>query len=163
VTLRLLAEVAWQPIGLAVTYGAWRTLGRERAGRAMQALGTAIALVGLAWLPVAAIDLAVRTRHDARLSQAALERAGAIHLRHPRRLVRAIHRLRAAIPEGDTYRLRADVGEVSFWAYTGLLPRVAVGPGGDAHWQIVWNRHHRDAAPAGATEVVPGVWIVHTP
>ena len=157
-TLRLLAVVAWQPIGIAVSYGVWKQLERESAGRVMQVLGTAIAFVALAWLPVAAIDLAARTRHDARLTQAAVENAGAIHSKG---LVHAIKRLRATIPERDTYQLDAYASRVSFWAYTSLLPRVAVGPGTGADWRIVWDRHRGGAAPAGATELAPGVWVVH--
>ena len=107
----------------------------------LQALGTAIAFVALAWLPVAAIDLAARTRHDARLTPTAVENAGAINSKG---LVHAITRLRATIPEGDTYQLDAYASRVSFWAYTSLLPRVAVGPGAGADWRIVWHRH-----PAG--------------
>lgn len=159
-TPRLLAEVAWQPIGVAIAYGVWRLLGRDGAGRVMQVLGTAIAFVALAWLPVAAIDLAARTRHDARLSQAAVENAGAIHSRG---LVHAIARLRATIPVGDTYQLSAYSSRVSFWAYTSLLPRIAVGPGGGADWRIVWRRHPGGATPAGARELAPGVWVVRAP
>jgi hypothetical protein len=158
VTPRLLAEVAWQPIGVAIAYGVWRLLGRDDAGRVMQVLGTAIAFVALAWLPVAAIDLAARTRHDARLSQAAVENAGAIHSKG---LVQAISRLRAEIPPGDTYQLSAYSSRVSFWAYTSLLPRIAVGPGEGADWRIVWHRHPGGAPPLGATELAPGVWIRH--
>ena len=128
-TLRLLAEVAWLPIGLAVAYGVWRSLEREGTGRVGQVLGTAIAFVALAWLPVAAIDLAARTRHDARLTPTAVEYAGS--------------------------------SRVSFWAYTSLLPRIAVGPGAGADWRIVWHRHPGGAPPAGATELAPGVWVVH--
>jgi len=160
VTLRLLAELAWQPIGIAVSYGVWKQLERERTGRVLQALGTAIAFVALAWLPVAAIDLAGRARHDARLTPRAVENAGAIHSEG---LVHAITRLRARIPAGDTYQLDAYASRVSFWAYTSLLPRVAVGPGAGADWRILWHRHPGGAAPAGATELVPGVWVVHRP
>ena len=102
-TLRLLVELAWQPIGIAVSYGVWKQLERERTGRVVQALGTAIAFVALAWLPVAAIDLAARTRHDARLTQRAVENAGAIEnggAIDSKRLVHAIDRLRATIPAG---------------------------------------------------------------
>ena len=144
-TLRLLAEVAWLPLGLAVAYGVWRSLEREGAGRAGQVLGTAIAFVALAWLPVAAIDLAARTRHDARLTPTAVENAGAINSKG---LVHAIKRLRTTIPEGDTYQLDAYSSRVSFWAYTSLLPRIAVGPGAGADWRIVWHRHP-GGAPAG--------------
>ena len=159
-TLRLLAEVAWQPIGVAAAYGVWRLLERDGAGRVMQALGTGIALVALAWLPVAAIDLAARTRHDARLSAAAVENAGAIHSKG---LVNAIARLRATIPQGDTYQLTAYSSRVSFWAYTSLLPRVAVGPGEGADWRVVWHRHPGGAAPAGSRELAPGVWVERAP
>ena len=89
------------PIGIAVSYGVWKQLERERTGRVVQALGTAIAFVALAWLPVAAIDLAARTRHDARLTQRAVENAGAIEnggAIDSKRLVHAIDRLRATIP-----------------------------------------------------------------
>ena len=65
------------------------------------------------------------------------------------------------IPERDTYQLDAYASRVSFWAYTSLLPRVAVGPGTGADWRIVWDRHPGGAAPAGATELAPGVWVVH--
>jgi hypothetical protein len=157
VTLRLLAVVAWLPVAAAIAYGVWRTLDQERAGRVMQLLGTGIAFVALAWLPVAAIDLAARIRHDARLSDAAVANAGALHSKG---LVHAISRLRATIPAGDTYQLRAYSSRVSFWAYTSLLPRVAVGPGEGADWRIVWQRHPGGAAPAGATELSPGVWVV---
>jgi hypothetical protein len=157
VTLRLLAELAWQPIGVATAYGVWKLLERDGAGRVVQVLGTAIALAALAWLPVAAIDLAARTRHDARLGRAAVENAGAIHSKG---LVHAISRLRATIPAGDTYQLSAYSSRVSFWAYTSLLPRVAVGPGEGADWRIVWHRHSGGAAPAGANELAPGVWVV---
>ena len=159
-TLRLLAVVAWQPIGLAVTYGVWKQLERDRTGRVMQVLGTGIAVVALAWLPVAAIDLAARTRHDVRLTRPAVENAGAVSSKG---LVHAIKRLRATIPEGDTYQLDAYASRVSFWAYTSLLPRVAVGPGAVADWRIVWHRHPGGAAPPGATELAPGVWVVHRP
>lgn len=159
-TLRLLAEVAWQPIGIAVSYGVWKQLERESSGRVMQVLGTAIAFVALAWLPVAAIDLAARTRHDARLTQAAVENAGAINSKG---LAHAITRLRTTIPDADTYQLNAYSSRVSFWAYTSLLPRVAVGPGAGADWRVVWHRHPGGAAPAGATELAPGVWVVHRP
>jgi hypothetical protein len=158
VTLRLLAEVAWQPIGIAVAYGVWRALEREGTGRAGQVLGTAIAFVALAWLPVAAIDLAARTRHDARLTPNAVENAGAIHSKG---LVHAITRLRTTIPAGDTYQLRAYSSRVSFWAYTSLLPRIAVGPAAGADWRIVWHRHPGGPAPPGATELAPGVWVAH--
>jgi hypothetical protein len=158
VTLRLLAVVAWLPIGAAIAYGVWKTLARERAGRVMQALGTAIAFVALAWLPVAAIDFAARTRHDARLSDTAVENAGALHAKG---LVRAVTRLRATIPAGDTYQLTAYSSRVSFWAYTSLLPRVAVGPGARADWRIVWQRHSGGSAPTGARELAPGVWVIH--
>jgi hypothetical protein len=157
VTLRLLAVVAWLPISAAIAYGVWKTLERERAGRVMQALGTAIALVAVGWLPVAAIDLAARTRHDARLSDTAVENAGALHAKG---LVRGIARLKATIPAGDTYQLTAYSSRVSFWAYTSLLPRIAVGPGERADWRIVWQRHSGGTAPAGATELAPGVWVV---
>lgn len=159
-TLRLLAEVAWQPIGIAVSYGVWRALGRDGSGRVVQGLGTAIAFVALAWLPVAAIDLAARTRHDARLNQAAVENAGAIHARG---LVHAIKELRATIPDGDTYQLAAYSSRVSFWAYTALLPRVAVGPDAGADWRIVWRRRPGGTAPAGGSELAPGVWVVRSP
>jgi hypothetical protein len=159
VTLRLLAEVAWLPIGIAVAYGVWRSLEREGTGPVGQVLGTAIAFVALAWLPVAAIDLAARTRHDARLTPTAVENAGAIHSKG---LVHAIKRLRTTIPEGDTYQLDAYSSRVSFWAYASLLPRIAVGPGAGADWRIVWHRHPGGAAPAGATELAPGVWVVHS-
>ena len=155
--LRLLAVVAWLPIGVAVAYGVWKALDREGAGRVMQALGTGIAFVAIAWLPVAAIDLAARTRHDVRLSDRAVENAGALHSKG---LVHAISRLRATIPAGDTYQLSAYSSRVSFWAYTSLLPRVAVGPGEGADWRVVWNRHSGGRAPAGATELAPGVWVV---
>ncbi len=157
--LRLLAEVAWQPIGAAVAYGVWRELDRENAGRVMQVLGTAVAFAALAWLPVAAIDLAARTRHDARLSDAQLASSGA----HPRTLVDTVERLRATIPAGDTYELRAYSGRISFWAHTALLPRVAVGPGEGAGWRIVWRSRPGGAAPPGATELAPGVWVARTP
>jgi hypothetical protein len=160
VTLRLLAEVAWQPIGAAIAYGVWKLLERDGAGRAMRVLGTAIALVALAWFPVAALDLAARTRHDARLSRVAVENAGAIHAKG---LVHAIARLRSTIPQGDTYQLTAYSGRVAYWAYASLLPRVAVGPGGGADWRIVWRRHPGGAAPAGATQLAPGVWVVRAP
>ena len=156
-TLRLLAVVAWLPIGAAIAYGVWKALERERAGRVMQALGTGIAFVALAWLPVAAIDLAARTRHNARLDDAAVANAGALHAKG---LVRAISRLRATIPAGDTYQLTAYSSRVSFWAYTSLLPRIAVGPGEGADWRIVWQRRSGGTAPAGATELAPGVWVV---
>jgi hypothetical protein len=159
VTLRLLAEVAWQPIGAAVAYGVWKTLAREGSGRVMQTLGTAIAFVALAWLPVAAIDLAARTRHDARLGDAAVANAGALHTKG---LVHAVARLRAEIPAGDTYQLNAYSSRVSFWAYTSLLPRIAVGPGEGADWRIVWKRHPGGAAPVRATELAPGVWVVRS-
>lgn len=159
-TPRLLAELAWQPIGIALSYGVWKQLERERTGRVLQALGTAIAFVALAWLPVAAIDLAARTGHDARLTPTAVENAGAIHSKG---LVHAITLLRATIPAGDTYQLDAYASRVSFWAYTSLLPRVAVGPGAGADWRIVWRRHPDGAAPAGATQLAPGVWVVHRP
>ena len=73
----------------------------------------------------------------------------------------AIKRLRTTIPEGDTYRLDAYSSRVSFWAYTSLLPRIAVGPGAGADWRIIWHRHPGGAPPAGATELAPGVWVVH--
>ena len=155
--LRLLAVVAWLPIGVAVAYGVWKALDREGAGRVMQALGTGIAFVAIAWLPVAAIDLAARTRHDVRLSDRAVENAGALHSKG---LIHAISQLRATIPAGDTYQLSAYSSRVSFWAYTSLLPRIAVGPGGGADWRIVWNRHSGGSAPAGAAELAPGVWVV---
>jgi hypothetical protein len=157
VTLRLLAEVAWQPIGIAVAYGVWRTLARQAQGRVGQVLGTAIAFVALAWLPMAVIDLAARTRHDERLTPRAVENAGAIHSKG---LVHAITRLRTTIPEGDTYQLRAYSSRVSFWAYTSLLPRIAVGPGEGADWRIVWHGHPGGVAPAGAAQLAPGVWVV---
>jgi hypothetical protein len=159
VTLRLLAEVAWQPIGAAVAYGVWRMLEREGTGRIMEALGTGIALVALAWFPVAAIDLADRTRDDARLSDDQLAKAG-VHSRAP---VEAAARLRATIPAGDTYQLTAGRGRIVFWAHTSLLPRIAVGPGEGARWQIRWRRDPGDAGPAGATEVAPGVWVARSP
>jgi hypothetical protein len=159
VTLRLLAEVAWQPVGAAVAYGVWRTLEGEGGGRIGQALGTGIALVALAWLPVAAVDLAARTQDDARLSAAQLAKAG-LHRRAP---VAAAARLRAAIPAGDTYRLEAYSTRIVFWAHTALLPRIAVGPGEAARWQIVWRREPGGRRPAGATEVAPGVWVARSP
>lgn len=156
-TLRLLAVVAWLPIGAAIAYGVWKALERERAGRVMQMLGTGIAFAALAWLPVAAIDFAARTRHDARLSDTAVANAGALHAKG---LVRAIARLKATIPAGDTYQLTAYSSRVSFWAYTSLLPRVAVGVGEAADWRIVWQRRSGGTAPDGTTEVAPGVWVV---
>jgi hypothetical protein len=153
----MLAVVAWLPVGVAVAYGVWRALQREGAGRVMQALGTGIAFVALAWLPVAAIDLAARTRHDVRLSDRAVANAGALHSKG---LVHAISRLRATIPAGDTYQLSAYSSRVSFWAYTSLLPRIAVGSAEGADWRIVWNRHSGGTAPAGAAELAPGVWVV---
>jgi hypothetical protein len=155
VPLRLLAEVAWQPIGIAVTYGVWRALGREGTGRVVQALGTAIAFVALAWFPVAAVDLAARTRQDAQLTDAQLASAGA----HSKSLVETGARLRALIPAGDTYEMNAYSGRISFWAHTYLLPRVAVGPGEGADWRIVWRHGAGGSAPAGATELAPGVWV----
>ena len=61
-TLRLLAEVAWQPIGIAVSYGVWKQLERERTGRVVQALGTAIAFVAL--VCVARVALGVHYPSD---------------------------------------------------------------------------------------------------
>ena len=113
--------------------------------------------MALAWLPVAAIDLAARTRHDARLTQAAVENAGAINSKVFENAIRT------TIPDADTYQLNAYSSRVSFWAYTSLLPRVAVGPGAGADWRVVGHRHPGGAAPAGATELAPGVWVVHRP
>jgi hypothetical protein len=155
VPLRLLAEVAWQPVGIAVAYGVWIALEREGSGRLMQVLGTAAAFVALAWLPVAAIDLAARTRHDARLTDAQLASAGA----HSKSLVATVARLRALIPAGDTYELNAYSGRVLFWAHSSLLPRVAVGPGEGAEWRIVWRGKAGGTGPPGATELAPGVWV----
>jgi hypothetical protein len=155
VPLRLLAEVAWQPIGIAVAYGVWIALGREGTRRVVQVLGTASAFVALAWLPVAAIDLAARTRHDARLTEAQLASAGA----HSRSLVEAVTRLRALIPAGDTYELDAYSGRILFWAHNALLPRVAVGPGEDAQWRVVWRGKAGGTGPPGARELAPGVWV----
>lgn len=156
--LRLLAEVAWQPIGVAVAYGVWLVLGREGTGRVMQVLGTAVAFIALACLPVAAIDLAARTRHDARLTDAQLASAGA----HSKSLVATVARLRALIPAGDTYEMDAYSGRISFWTHTSLLPRVAVGPGRGAQWRIVWREEAGGPGPPGATELAPGVWVART-
>jgi len=142
VPLRLLAEVAWQPIGIAVAYGVWIALGREGTRRVVQVLGTASAFVALA-------------RHDARLTEAQLASAGA----HSRSLVEAVTRLRALIPAGDTYELDAYSGRILFWAHNALLPRVAVGPGEDAQWRVVWRGKAGGTGPPGARELAPGVWV----
>ena len=157
--LRLLAEVAWQPIGIAVAYGVWIALQRDGTGRVMQVLGTAAAFVALAWLPVAAIDLAARTRHDERLTGAQLASAGA----HSKSLVDTVARLRELIPAGDTYELHAYSGRIAFWARSSLLPRVAVGPGEGAEWRIVWRGKAGGTGPPGARELAPGVWVARAP
>lgn len=155
-TLRLLAEVLWQPVAVAAAWGAWRSLGRESSGPE-RILGTAVVAVAVAWLPVAAVDLAARTRHDASLPPRAVDDAGAVGTRG---LIRTVRRLRAVVPAGDTYHLDAYSVRVSEWASTALLPRVAVGADG-ADWEITWRRRGGAEGPPGATKVARGVWVAH--
>src|SRR5438105_9415291 len=147
-TPRLLAEIAWQPVTLGVGYGVYRGLPRAGASRAGALVGTAIAVAALAWLPVAAVNLAARIRHDARMPPARVENAAAVGVG---RLVPVIRKLQALIPPGDTYRVESYSSRISFWAYTSLLPRIAVGPGAAADWRIVWTKNRRATPPGGAT------------
>jgi hypothetical protein len=159
VSLRLLAEIAWQPVGLIVSYGVYRALRRTDVGRAGVIIGTAVALVALAWFPVAAAHLGARLHADAKLSQARVENAGAAYIP---RLVPVIRKLRALIPPGDTYRIKTHSARVEYWTFTSLLPRIAE-PRTDARadWLIVWM-DRTAKTPPGATPLRPGVWAIHT-
>ena len=156
-TLRLLAEVLWQPIAVVAAWGAWNALGRESSGRE-RLLGTVVVAIAVAWLPVAAIELGTRTRHDASLAPRAVDNAGAAGTRG---LVRTIRRLRTVVPARDTYHLDAYSVLVSEWASTALLPRIAVGANGGAEWEITWRRRGGADGPPGATKVARGVWAAH--
>jgi hypothetical protein len=157
-TPRLLAEIVWQPVSLLVGYGVYRILPGTGVGRAATVVGTVVAVVAMAWVPVAAWTVASRIHHDSRLAAARVENAGAGGVP---RLVPVIRKLRALIPPGDTYRFQAYSSRISFWAYTSLLPRIAVGPSGSADWRVVWNRRSA-SPPSGAVSLAPGVWAIHT-
>lgn len=157
-TPRLLAEIVWQPVGLVISYGVYRTLRRAAIGRAAVVVGTVVAVAALAWFPVAAAHLGARIHADAKLSQSRVENAGAAYVP---RLVPVIRKLRALIPPGDTYRIQTHSARVEYWTFTSLLPRIAEPRGATADWLIVWM-DPTAKAPPGATPLRPGVWAIHT-
>ena len=157
-SIRLLAEIAWLPVALVVSYGIYRALRRTDVGRAGVIIGTAVALAALAWFPVAAAHLGARIHTDRKLSQTRVQNAGAAYIP---RLVPVIRKLRALIPPGDTYRIKTHSARVEYWTFTSLLPRIAEPRGKSADWLIVWMDRTAQAPP-GATPLRPGVWAIHT-
>ena len=157
-TPRLLAEIAWQPVGLVISYGIYRNLRGAAIGRTAVMVGTVVAVAALAWFPVAAAHLGGRIHRDAKLPPTRVENAGAAYVP---RLVPVIRKLQALIPPGDTYRIQTHSARVEYWTFTSLLPRIAVARGAPADWLIVW-KDRTATAPKGATPLKPGVWAIHT-
>ena len=158
-SIRLLAEIAWLPVALVVSYGIYRALRGADVGRVAVIIGTAVAFAALAWFPVAAAHLGARIHADRRLSQSRVQNAGAAYIP---RLMPVISKLRALIPPGDTYRIKTHSARVEYWTFTALPPRIAE-PRSDAgaDWLIVWN-DRTAKTPPGATPLRPGVWAIHT-
>jgi hypothetical protein len=138
------AEIALALAGGLVVWFVARSELRSPLAAALPAIAVAGALY---WLPGAAHGAINEARAYHRIGRYKADNAGAIAVGLD---PHTFDRIRAIVPAHDTLYVQGS-GKFRFWAYTDLLPRLAVGSPHDAEWVLV----HRPPL------AIPGIRFAH--
>jgi hypothetical protein len=142
--VRALFLVVWLPLTAAAAFVVWRTAVRRLRSHAAAGVAAAIAAAGLLGFPEAARDAAASARRFEQHRRAQDDYAGGPReclTNNLNRCVRArvMDEVASLIPEDERYYVDSRSGLIRFWAFTALLPRVAVASPSEAEWILSYR------------------------
>jgi len=146
-----LVAAVWVLVSIAAAFYVSRLAFRDTRAPAAALLAAGATLAGAVYLPQTLRDTARaarrfehqwRAERHSRLGPS--ECGSEIHRPSACVRTRAMDDVRRVIPAHDRYYVQTRSGEVRFWAFTSLLPRVAVRDPHDAQWIVSFRRDPRD-------------------
>jgi hypothetical protein len=124
--------VAWSLIALAVAVAVWWVAQRELGSRLLAIAPALMLLSAGLLLPHEAGSAVNHIREFSKLSRARAESAGT----QPNVPARPFAQVRRIVPEDETFYVAGNT-RFRFWAFTSLLPRVAVADPFEADWLLL--------------------------
>jgi hypothetical protein len=143
VPLKIVFFVVWTPAAFAASMWVFRLARRETGARPVALLAATVALAALVVLPRTILDTAsAAARHERHWSANNSRPSGPqACLMGPHDCVRerVWAKLRRLIPKGDRYYVQSGYGDIRFFTFTALLPRIAVDDPRAADWVISYR------------------------